>query len=135
MIKNPINTRIMRVTFAVVLIFQSMTCSAVKQNQADSQTQSDNDAIIRKAVAGQLNKRPEELTSDDYPNIFKLNLSHSSISDIELLAKLTNLRFLYLNETKLFLYEERENTNLFKLKNLFYKGQNVGYVLRPVLDQ
>lgn len=43
--------------------------------------------------------------------------------------------FNYLNEGKLFLFEERENINLFKLKNLFYKGQNVGYVLRPVLDQ
>lgn len=42
--------------------------------------------------------------------------------------------FLYLNESKLFLFEERENTTYFKLKNLFYKGQNVGYVLRPVLD-
>jgi hypothetical protein len=43
--------------------------------------------------------------------------------------------FLYLNESKLFLYEERKNTKYFKLKNLFYKGQNVGYVLRSVLDQ
>lgn len=42
--------------------------------------------------------------------------------------------FIYHNETKLFLFEERENTKLFKLKNLFYKGQNVGYVLKPVLD-
>lgn len=42
--------------------------------------------------------------------------------------------FIYINETKLFLFEERENTKLFKLKNLFYKGQNVGYILRPVLD-
>lgn len=43
--------------------------------------------------------------------------------------------FLYINESKRFLFEERENTKYFKLKNLFYKGQNVGYVLRPVLDQ
>ena len=43
--------------------------------------------------------------------------------------------FNYLNEAKLFLFEERENTTLFKLKNLFYKGQNVGYVLRPVPEQ
>jgi hypothetical protein len=42
--------------------------------------------------------------------------------------------FIYINESKLFLFEERENTKYFKLKNLFYKGQNVGYVLRPVLD-
>jgi hypothetical protein len=42
--------------------------------------------------------------------------------------------FIYINESKRFLFEERENTKYFKLKNLFYKGQNVGYVLRPVLD-
>jgi hypothetical protein len=42
--------------------------------------------------------------------------------------------FIYINESKQFLFEERENTKYFKLKNLFYKGQNVGYVLRPVLD-
>jgi hypothetical protein len=42
--------------------------------------------------------------------------------------------FIYLNETKLFLFEERENIKLFKLKNLFYKGQNVGYILRPIFD-
>lgn len=42
--------------------------------------------------------------------------------------------FIYINESRLFLFEERENTTLFKLKNLFYKGENVGYVLRPVLD-
>jgi len=43
--------------------------------------------------------------------------------------------FIYINESQRFLFEERENTRYFKLKNLFYKGQNVGYVLRPVLDQ
>jgi hypothetical protein len=43
--------------------------------------------------------------------------------------------FLYINESKRFLFEERENKNYFKLKNLFYKGRNVGYVLRPILDQ
>ncbi len=42
--------------------------------------------------------------------------------------------FLYINESKQFLFEVRKNTRYFKLKNLFYKGQNVGYVLRPVLD-
>jgi hypothetical protein len=42
--------------------------------------------------------------------------------------------FIYINESKRFLFEERENTKYFKLRNLFYKGQNVGYVLRPLLD-
>lgn len=42
--------------------------------------------------------------------------------------------FIYINEIKQFLFEERENPGCFKLKNLFYKNQNVGYVLRPVID-
>ncbi|UCH94980.1 MAG: hypothetical protein JSV88_32655, partial [Candidatus Aminicenantes bacterium] len=40
--------------------------------------------------------------------------------------------FLGVNDVKRLLFEERENTRYFKLKNLFYKRQNVGYVLRPV---
>ena len=42
--------------------------------------------------------------------------------------------FYYLNESKQFLFDAKKDTKYFKLKNLFYKGQNVGYVLRPVLD-
>jgi hypothetical protein len=40
--------------------------------------------------------------------------------------------FLGVNDVKRLLFEERENPAYFTLKNLFYKKQNVGYVLRPV---
>ncbi|MCP5054852.1 MAG: hypothetical protein GY940_47240, partial [bacterium] len=41
--------------------------------------------------------------------------------------------FTGVNQAKRMLYEERENKNYFRLKqNLFYKGENVGYVLKPV---
>ena len=79
-------------------------CSPINQTQAGSQAQQDNDAIVRKAVAGQLYKKPEELTSDDYTNLINLDLSypaHSAISNIEPLAKLTNLRFLSLSNTQI----------------------------------
>lgn len=38
-----------------------------------------------------------------------------------------------LNQAKRMLFEERENINYFRVKKyLFYKGENVGYILRPV---
>ena len=41
--------------------------------------------------------------------------------------------FLGINDVQRLLYEERENKRYFHIKkNLFYKGQNVGYVLKPV---
>jgi hypothetical protein len=41
--------------------------------------------------------------------------------------------FAGINDVQRLLFEERENRAYFKLKYLFYKGQNVAYVLRPVL--
>ena len=41
--------------------------------------------------------------------------------------------FLGVNDVKRLLFEERNNTNCFKLRRLYYKSQNVGYVLRPVI--
>jgi hypothetical protein len=44
--------------------------------------------------------------------------------------------FLGINDVQRLLYEEKENTKLFRIKrNLFYKGRNVGYVLKPIHDQ
>jgi len=44
--------------------------------------------------------------------------------------------FLGTNDVQKLLYEERENKRLFRLKkNLFYKGQNVGYILKPIYDK
>lgn len=40
--------------------------------------------------------------------------------------------FLNINQAKRMLYEEKENKTYFRVKKyLFYKGQNVGYVLKP----
>ena len=44
--------------------------------------------------------------------------------------------FLGINDVQRMLYEEKENQDLFRIKrNLFYKGNNVGYVLKPIDDQ
>jgi hypothetical protein len=44
--------------------------------------------------------------------------------------------FTGINDVQKMLYEEKNNKQLFRIKwNLFYKGQNVGYVLKPVHAQ
>jgi len=43
--------------------------------------------------------------------------------------------FLGINDVKRLLFEERENQDYFRLKNLYYKGKNVGYILRPVSNR
>jgi len=44
--------------------------------------------------------------------------------------------FLGINDVQRLLYEERKNKRYFHItKNLFYKGQNVGYVLKPVYNR
>jgi hypothetical protein len=41
--------------------------------------------------------------------------------------------FWHVNQAKRMLFEERENKNYFRVKKyLFYKGENVGYILKPV---
>jgi len=50
-----------------------------------------NSDIIDEAVARQLDKKPDELTDDDYKNTKELNLNDSGISNLELLRKLTNI--------------------------------------------
>jgi hypothetical protein len=44
--------------------------------------------------------------------------------------------FLGINDVQRILYEEKENTKLFRIKrNLFHEGKNVGYVLKPIHDK
>ena len=56
--------------------------------------------IVRKAVARQFNKKPEELTDDDYQKVERLDLARSGISDLEPLKVLNRLRHLYLHDTR-----------------------------------
>jgi hypothetical protein len=56
--------------------------------------------IIREAIARQLSKKPEEVTSDDYNKIEKLNLRGSEISDLEPIRGLMSLLFLNLKSTQ-----------------------------------
>ena len=54
------------------------------------------EAIIRKVVAEQLSKNPNDLRDEDFAKIFELDISHNKVRDIKLLAKFINLRTLNL---------------------------------------
>ena len=56
--------------------------------------------IIRDAVARQRNKKPDELTYEDYRKTTKLHLSGSGITDISSLKRITNLQGLELGGTQ-----------------------------------
>lgn len=53
--------------------------------------------IILDASAKQLNKSPNELTEEDFEQIYKLDLSNKQLCDLKLLAKFTNLQDLTLS--------------------------------------
>lgn len=56
--------------------------------------------IIRDAVARHRNKKPDELTDDDYRKTTELDLSGSGITEISMLKHLTNLQALGLEGTQ-----------------------------------
>jgi hypothetical protein len=66
-----------------------------------TQEKIDNAAIVRKAIAGQLNKKPDELTTEDYEKTTVLGLSSTPVSDLTPIKALNGLKKLYLSGTKL----------------------------------
>lgn len=56
--------------------------------------------IILEAIARQLGKKPDDVTSDDYNNIDTLDLSGSETSDLEPIKGLTSLQSLGLDRTQ-----------------------------------
>jgi Leucine-rich repeat (LRR) protein len=65
-----------------------------------TQEKIDNAAIVRKAVASQLKKKPEDINEGDYAKVRFLDLSHSPLSDLEPLKGLSNLKTLRLFGTQ-----------------------------------
>ena len=64
-----------------------------------TQEKIDNAAIVRKAVASELKKKPEDVTEGDYAKVITLDLSGSLLSDLTLLKELNNLQKIYLGGT------------------------------------
>ena len=56
-------------------------------------------AIVRKAVASELKKKPKNVTEGDYAKVITLDLSGSLLSDLTLLKELNNLQKIYLGGT------------------------------------
>ena len=67
---------------------------------AATQEKIDNAAIVRKAVASQLKKKPEDVNEGDYANVTSLDLSRSLLSDLTQIKELKNLQELQLSGTK-----------------------------------
>ena len=84
---------LMQVEYAAELAEKQVVEAAAEQ--ADT---SDAD-LIRGAIAKQLEKNSQDVTEKDIGNVTELDLSHIKISDISLLAGLTNLKGLDLNRT------------------------------------
>jgi Leucine-rich repeat (LRR) protein len=64
-----------------------------------TQEKIDNAAIVRKAVAQSLHKKPEELTTEDYEKTTVLFLSDTKVSDLMPIKELKGLKKLYLSGT------------------------------------
>jgi hypothetical protein len=56
--------------------------------------------IIREAIARQFDKKPDELTDEDYMNVIKLDMSRTELSNLTSISDLTNLQFLDLGGTQ-----------------------------------
>ena len=84
----------------------------------------DNERVIRNAIAGKLNKEPNDLTNEDYDSVTNLDLFGKNITNIMLLKQCKNLKKLYLagttisdisplagltNMTKLYLHNNQIN--------------------------
>jgi hypothetical protein len=65
-----------------------------------TQEKIDNAAIVRKAIASQLKKKPDELTKEDYKKITLLALDAKAMSDLTPIKELINLQKLDLSGTK-----------------------------------
>ena len=65
-----------------------------------AQEKIDNAAIVRKAVASQLKKKPEDVNEVDYAKVTSLDLSRSLLSDLTPIKELSKLQILELSGTK-----------------------------------
>jgi hypothetical protein len=83
------------ISYGEILPEQVPSLSAVKSMispSAPSKAAENSSKMIRQAIGKQLSKDPDALTDEDYKKVEKLTLSEYGISDITLLAKLTNLK-------------------------------------------
>jgi hypothetical protein len=83
--------------------------------------------IVDEAIASELKKKPEDLTTEDRARVTKLDLSSTELDDLAPLSGLTNLRRLYLTGTQV--NDVGPLSGLTKLQDLYLTGmpvKNVG---------
>lgn len=81
----------------VLIVFFALFKSARARTP---EVESEDEEIIREAIAHRLDKKPKKLTKEDYKEITQLVLSCKQISNIEPLKGLSNLQELHLNDTQ-----------------------------------
>ena len=79
--------------------------------------------LIREAIARHIDKKPDELTNEDYSNVTSLNLGSSEISDLEPIKQLGNLEELYIGGSQVSKLESIKQ--LTSLKRLGLGSTNV----------
>ena len=87
----------MRHLTSVTAIFLSallLLSGCRRKEPVPAEKEIDNAAIVRKAIADQLNKKPDELTTKDYEKTTELVLSGTAVSDLTPIKALINLQWL-----------------------------------------
>jgi Leucine-rich repeat (LRR) protein len=77
------------IPFTAIFLSALLLISGCRGNEPDA-------AIVRKAIAGMLNKKPDELTTEDYEKTTVFVLSGTKVSDLTPIKELKNLQELYL---------------------------------------
>jgi Leucine-rich repeat (LRR) protein len=84
------------ISFTAIFLSALLLISGCRRKEP---AQIDNSAIVRKAIADQLNKKPDELTTEDYEKTTVLDLSGTQVSDLASVKELKNLQRLDLRGT------------------------------------
>jgi Leucine-rich repeat (LRR) protein len=85
------------IAFTAILLSALLLLNGCRRKEP---AQIDNAAIVRKAIADKLNKKPEELTTEDYEKTTVLDLSGTQVSDLTPIKELTRLQKLDISDTK-----------------------------------
>jgi len=85
-----------------------------------------NDRLIQEAIAKWLKKKPDEVTSSDYPKVTHLTLTGKEVYDISLLSMLTNLMVLKLVQTSI--NDITPISELTQLSKLDLSGVNINEI-------
>jgi Leucine-rich repeat (LRR) protein len=108
------------ISFTAIFLSALLLISGCRRKEP---AQIDNAAIVRKAIAGQLNKKPDELTTEDYEKTTELVLYGTQVSDLTSIKALINLQWLSIIGTAVSDLTPIKELN--KLQVLYFSGTKV----------